>query len=102
MVFCDASEHLSGEILEFDRIREATRFVETIHIEGMENDSRGRRGVKRDYIVLYEMIIEARNGGVPTQKGIDFKLPRTDTCPPEIAQLERSLSLHTSLFGFHP
>jgi hypothetical protein len=31
-----ASEHLGGEILQLDRFRDTTRFVETIHIEVVE------------------------------------------------------------------
>jgi hypothetical protein len=36
VVLGGTSEHLGGEILQLDRFRDAARFVETIHIEVVE------------------------------------------------------------------
>jgi hypothetical protein len=63
MVLGGASEDLSGEVLELDRFRDATRFVEAIHDEVAEKANRSGVRIICGFI---EMIIDARNSGSMT------------------------------------
>jgi hypothetical protein len=67
VVLSGASEHLSGEVLELDRFRDAMGFVEAIHIESGGKERRVIRGL---YRALKMVIIEARNRGSSTHKDI--------------------------------